>query len=742
MKPFSKPRVLSNTLLVFAFYLPSIASTQPAPNVPEQYKRLFFEYSDLHLYEKALNSVGLTARTVGRSYALIAGVTQYPNFPDPEQSLRPAAVDIEKLKLYLKNQEYFDEIVVLKDGDMNLDNLNYFLQNYLPDRLRNSPHSRFLFAYSGHGYAEPAGEIQRGFLLTSVARSTTDPLNRIDLSVLRTLLDPVIDSAEKVLVLVNACQSGAFLGRKSFGPNPLGPGDRGAHAIMASRSNQSSLQLDRVGPGSVFFEKIFGALEGAADNAPRDGVVTYHELDTYLRSEIPYATGGSQIPMEGDISRNGSVGEFFFLSRSRQVQLGNTKPWNPGNATKFGVPDNDFLEKGESALKAGQFDQAFQDFQQAAAGGNTVAMKDLGNLYRTGKGVTQDYQEARQWYEKAAAAGLASAMNNLGVLYKDGMGVARDFQQARQWYEKAAAAGDARGMNNLGLMYERVNGGPQDYQQARQWYEKAAAAGDASGMDNLGMMYERGKGGPQDYQKARQWFEKAAEAGRPLAMTNLGALYANGRGVKQDYLQARQWFEKAAEAGDASGMDNLGMMYERGNGGPQDFQQARQWYEKAAAAEDARGMNNLGLMYERGNGGPQDYQQARQWYEKAAAAGDARGMNNLGMMYERGKGGPQDYQKARQWFEKAAEAGLPSAMTNLGALYANGHGVTKDYRQARQWFEKAAEAGDTGGMTNLGMMYERGDGGPRDYQKARQWYEKAAAAGDEGARQRLKAMRQ
>src|SRR5260370_21362104 len=119
-------------------------------------------------------------------------------------------------------------------------------------------------------------------LLSSSAISFKDQESRIDLSLVRTLLGPDIDSAEKVLVLINACQSGAFLGRKSFGgPNPLAPGDRGAHAIMASRSSQSSLHLDDVGPGSVFFEKIFAGLEGVADNAPPDGVVSYNELDIY-----------------------------------------------------------------------------------------------------------------------------------------------------------------------------------------------------------------------------------------------------------------------------------------------------------------------------------------------------------------------------------------------------------------------------------------------------------------------------
>jgi uncharacterized protein len=701
VKVSNVPRALCNALL-FAFFVSTPSSAQSTPNVPDQYKRLFFEYSDRHLYEKALNSIGQTALPVGRSYALIAGVTQYPNFPVLEQSLKPAAVDIEKLKSYLKGQEFFDEIVVLKDGDMNLDNLNYFLQNYFPDRLARSPHSRFLFAYSGHGYAGGAGAGERGFVLTSPATSKTDPVNRIDLSVLRTLLDPVIDSAEKVLVLVNACQSGAFLGRKPFGPNPLGPGDRGAHAIMASRSNQNSLQLDRVGPGSVFFEKIFAGLDGVADNAPRDGVVTYHELDTYLHSEIPYATDGTQIPMEGDISRNGSVGEFFFLNRSRQVQVGNAKPWVPESAVTFGVQESDFLKTGQSAFAAGQFDQAFRAFQQAAAAGNSEGMTYLGYLCFMGEGVAQDRQQARQWFEKGAAAGNTWAMYNLGGLYRDGLGATQDYQQARGWYEKAVAAGGyPLAMTALGGLYFSGQGVAKDYQQAAQWYEKGATAGDATGMYSLGGLYRDGLGVTQDYQQARGWYEKAAAAGYPLAMTALGGLYFSGQGVARDYEQARRWYEKGAAAGEATGMYSLGGLYRDGLGVTQDYQQARGWYEKAAAAGYPLAMTALGGLYFSGQGVAKDYQQARQWYEKGAAAGEPLGMTSLGGLYRDGLGVTQDYQLARAWYEKAAAAGGAVGMENLGYLYQYGYGVKQDYQQARQWYEKAAAAGDKDALERL-----------------------------------------
>jgi len=119
--------------LLLAFLTSTIGLTR-SPS-PEYQRNLRPTADQRSRFEKALNLIGKTGFPVGRSFALIAVVTQYPNFPTLEQSLKPAAIDIEKLQKYLKEQEFFDEIVVLKDGDMNLANLNYFLENYFPQQL-------------------------------------------------------------------------------------------------------------------------------------------------------------------------------------------------------------------------------------------------------------------------------------------------------------------------------------------------------------------------------------------------------------------------------------------------------------------------------------------------------------------------------------------------------------------------------------------------------------------------------
>jgi TPR repeat protein len=84
-----------------------------------------------------------------------------------------------------------------------------------------------------------------------------------------------------------------------------------------------------------------------------------------------------------------------------------------------------------------------------------------------------------------AARGEASAQFNLGIMYYEGKGVKQDFSQAKLWYEKAATQGYAQAQFNLGLMYYKGAGVKQDLSQAKLWYEKSAAQGYAQAKEAL-----------------------------------------------------------------------------------------------------------------------------------------------------------------------------------------------------------------------------------------------------------------
>src|SRR3954469_2438455 len=79
--------------------------------------------------------------------------------------------------------------------------------------------------------------------------------------------------------------------------------------------------------------------------------------------------------------------------------------------------------------------------RQAAEQGDANAANDLGLLYASGRGVSQDLLQAFKWFQMAAAHGLDRGQFNVGEAYAKGRGVLSDDVQAFQWYVKAATQG-------------------------------------------------------------------------------------------------------------------------------------------------------------------------------------------------------------------------------------------------------------------------------------------------------------
>ena len=101
-------------------------------------------------------------------------------------------------------------------------------------------------------------------------------------------------------------------------------------------------------------------------------------------------------------------------------------------------------------------------------------------MYFSGRGITQDFQEAGKWFRLAAAQGNALAQHNLGLMYRNGKGITQDYIQAVKWYRLAAVQGLDTAQNNLGLMYVQGEGVAQDYVRAHMWLNLAAMSGFAN----------------------------------------------------------------------------------------------------------------------------------------------------------------------------------------------------------------------------------------------------------------------
>ena len=143
------------------------------------------------------------------------------------------------------------------------------------------------------------------------------------------------------------------------------------------------------------------------------------------------------------------------------------------------------------------------------------------------------YAEVVTWYRRAAKQGHVEAQFNLGFMYATGRGVTQDetvaVRVAVRWYRLAADQGYAGAQSNLGVMYEKGRGVPQDETEAVRWYRLAADQGLAEAQHNLGRMYEKGRGVPQDDTEAVRWYRFAADQGVADALSNLRVMYEKGR---------------------------------------------------------------------------------------------------------------------------------------------------------------------------------------------------------------------
>tara|TARA_B100000768_G_C11274693_1_gene375304 strand:- start:1369 stop:1653 length:285 start_codon:yes stop_codon:yes gene_type:complete len=66
----------------------------------------------------------------------------------------------------------------------------------------------------------------------------------------------------------------------------------------------------------------------------------------------------------------------------------------------------------------------------ASKSNDADSQRALGNMYETGKGVTQDKAKAAGWYLRAAQQGDAKGQICLGKLYETGEGVTKNEAEA------------------------------------------------------------------------------------------------------------------------------------------------------------------------------------------------------------------------------------------------------------------------------------------------------------------------
>ena len=209
--------------------------------------------------------------------------------------------------------------------------------------------------------------------------------------------------------------------------------------------------------------------------------------------------------------------------------------------------------------------QQVSSLTSSAKNGDPEAQYNLGLLYEEGRGVTKDFGKALNWYHHAAKQGhveaqfkFASALNEdhpeanflMGEMYRTGDGVSKNTDEAINRYKLAATAGHRQARSILDKIYnikvEATEGtgigadddladdaSAPDRKKVKSLI-KSAAAGDPESQYELALLYEEGRGVQQNTVKAYEWYRKIATFTVSISLT----YYDNARPDKQRRLES------------------------------------------------------------------------------------------------------------------------------------------------------------------------------------------------------------
>ncbi|MCI9569616.1 MAG: sel1 repeat family protein [Lachnospiraceae bacterium] len=154
-------------------------------------------------------------------------------------------------------------------------------------------------------------------------------------------------------------------------------------------------------------------------------------------------------------------------------------------------------------------------------------------------------EEAFQWFRQAAEGGEADAWFYVGLAYEEGKFVPKDCRYAVECYEKGIEGAQNTGcFNRLGALYYKGEEVEQDYEKAFPLLLRAYQDGSTWGVFYLGKCCFYGLGTPRDFVKAREFLEQV-NWNNLETQYMLGTIYCQGLGVPEDIKRGVELLKKA-----------------------------------------------------------------------------------------------------------------------------------------------------------------------------------------------------
>ncbi len=341
-------------------------------------------------------------------------------------------------------------------------------------------------------------------------------------------------------------------------------------------------------------------------------------------------------------------------------------------------------DAGIAAYERGHYTAALYDFDKRANQGDPIAQFCLAFMYRNGKGVRADEDEAMYWYTESAKQGYAPAQNNLAALH---------FQKAKN-IQYHVIERLTRGEE----VSDQIKIKDDSLRDAVQWFQRAGKQNNRIAHYNIALTHYFDAVIFEEYAKNEDKFVRLFKDAEKLINKNtieseqdkhlktnrelLEYVRSASTNAKKAYAEAVNWFAKAAIKDYPQAQYELANRYYYAEGIDENlteterWEKAVEWYTKAK--DYAPAQNALAKMYAEGKGVDKDPTEAVKLYKKTAEQNNANAQFHLAKMYERGMGTDENLTETERWKEvvrlytNAADQNHDAAQNNLAKVYTEG----------------------------------------------------------------------
>ena len=378
----------------------------------------------------------------------------------------------------------------------------------------------------------------------------------------------------------------------------------------------------------------------------------------------------------------------------------------------------------------------------------TSAMLDLSVELLNGEIVPTNIEKGLRLMILAANAGSSLACNNMAKIFRNGKFLPRNMEDAIYWAKKASTLNEHEQIIDIAYnFFVGEDDLPVNKNVAIELFKFAADNGSVIGMENLAICYNNGDAVPQNATLSKEYFIKAAHLGSEKAYKNLEDMcsdeeyisilksvaddpgyysamivlfrcYCNGTHVIKDEQIAKDYLNRALDGDYSEAFLEYGNLRYFGElGYSEDLNEAISSWKKASEKGYAKASHNLGLVYSEGKKIEKDITKSQMYFELAASQGYSRAFINLGNLYNTPTSSKEDLIKAIDYYEKAFRSGISDGAYIIGCLYDSDNAVETDYSIAASYFTKAMNKGNLEAQSRLGALYYYGMLGQREAEK-------------------------